>query len=78
MLPQVRRAGILLLSVYVDPSANPPWYVRIARPRSSVAENFDSTNRRDIDETVRFVRDWLEAQTSPLAHRGEGGTSTRN
>jgi hypothetical protein len=78
MLPQARRAGILLLSVYIDPSANPPWYVRIAWPRSDAAESFHCTNRADLDETVRFIREWLEGLISSLELPNEDGWPNEN
>ena len=62
------RAGALLLRVWLEDSGDPELRIRLVGRLNLEAHDHDSVAATSIDETLAYVRSWLERFTA-----GQGG-----
>ncbi|HXN91644.1 MAG TPA: hypothetical protein VN906_09180 [Candidatus Sulfotelmatobacter sp.] len=60
MAPQ-RRTAALVISAFVEPEGNPPWYARISYYRDAFAPAVDGPPQTSVDAVCDAVRAWLES-----------------
>ena len=60
MAPQ-RRTAALVISSFVEPGGNPPWYARISYYRDPFSPAVNGPPQTTIDAVCNAVRAWLES-----------------
>lgn len=68
-----RRTAALVISTFVEPEGNPPWYARIAFYEDAFAPAVQTPAQTTIDGVSTIVRRWLE---SVLANDADAGDTS--
>jgi len=56
-----RRTAALVISTFVEPQGNPPWYSRIAFYEDAFAPAVQTPAQTSVDGVCEVVRRWLES-----------------
>jgi hypothetical protein len=66
-----RRTAALVISTFVEPEGNPPWYARIAFYEDAFAPAVQTPPQTTIDGVTNVVRRWLESVTADDSDSGD-------
>ena len=56
-----RRTAALLVSAFLEPDGNPPWYARISHFEDPFRPAVQGPTQTTVDGVCAAVRTWLEA-----------------
>ena len=56
-----RRTAALVISAFVEPHGNPPWYTRVAFYEDAFSPAIQAPPQATIDGVCGVVREWLES-----------------
>jgi len=61
MAPQSLRSAAFLVSVHVDPEANPEWVARITSYRDAFGPPVSLATETSVEGICDVLRDWLSS-----------------
>jgi len=72
-MASARRTAALVMSAFVDPHGNPPWYARIISYEDAFGPAVQAPAQTTIDGACDVVRGWLESvlREDPEAQGGQ-------
>jgi hypothetical protein len=72
-----RRTAALVISAFVEPRGNPPWYARISSYDDAFAPAVQTTAQSTVDGVCEAVRAWLESVIGEDANTADGSVTAR-
>jgi hypothetical protein len=67
-----RRTAALVISTFVEPRGNPPWYARIMFYEDAQAPGVQASAQTTVEGVCDIVRAWLESVTAEETDANHG------
>lgn len=72
-----RRSAALVVSAFVEPQGNPPWYARISYYRDPFSPAVNGPTQTSVDAVCDAVRAWLESVIGNQTTADDGPVTAR-
>jgi|GEM_PF-5442167 len=72
-----RRTAALVVSAFVEPRGNPPWYARISFYDETFAPAVQAPTQTTVDGVCNEVRRWLEAVIADQANEDDASVTAK-